>query len=414
MMASRSLLLFDYTPDRVAKIKKYISDHALPCTVLSHTACVHSDDLAKLEEIKGMIGAGAVIIPSLRIRSIAPVARQEVSSTMSRQISNTPAMSVIGRYNVTDANTYGEDIIVATIDADVDSSHPEFADRYLGYYYGFDKNDSPVVIKESDAGTSDHATHCMGTLCGSSIGIAPKAKFTYFRLFYSDDTDIIRMFSFFNLLLKLHRKNPQQYKIPHVFNCSFGASLTGLPEDMQAMVVEQYATAMKHLMHQLDPFGSLLVFAAGNNRELGNPIQIPSFLQNVISVGSVKVLGNSSVQLSSFSSFGKTLNANDCAHQAGGAYRPVFLAPGENIVSSIPGGGYMELTGTSMAAPYAAGTIAVLYGLLLKQGCSRVKATRIIRGLLDKPCNFVGPKTISTGYGLLQLDKLVAEAKATK
>lgn len=41
--------------------------------------------------------------------------------------------------------------------------------------------------------------------------------------------------------------------------------------------------------------------------------------------------------------------------------KPDFTAPGVNILSSIPGGGYEEMSGTSMACPHASGVSALLF-----------------------------------------------------
>jgi len=82
------------------------------------------------------------------------------------------------------------------------------------------------------------------------------------------------------------------------------------------------------------------VIASGNDAS-GNEIASPACISSAVSVGST----DKSNEVSYFSNVASFLS---------------LFAPGDGINSSVPGGGFAELSGTSMAAPHVAGTWAIM------------------------------------------------------
>ncbi|WP_435011876.1 S8 family serine peptidase (plasmid) [Tundrisphaera lichenicola] len=108
--------------------------------------------------------------------------------------------------------------------------------------------------------------------------------------------------------------------------------------------------ALKDAIALAGDAGVVVVAAAGNHsNDIGNPslAYYPASynLPNLISVASVDTDGS----LSSFSNYGRNTVS--------------LAAPGSNIVSTWPGGGYFNYSGTSMATPYVTGVISLLAGV---------------------------------------------------
>ena len=102
----------------------------------------------------------------------------------------------------------------------------------------------------------------------------------------------------------------------------------------------------KTIIDNLRSLGIATVIASGNNGYTG-AISSPACISSAISVGSTDD-GGSGTTLDGVSGF------------SNGSALLTLLAPGRWISSSVPGDGFRNYSGTSMAAPHVAGAFAVL------------------------------------------------------
>jgi subtilisin family serine protease len=90
--------------------------------------------------------------------------------------------------------------------------------------------------------------------------------------------------------------------------------------------------------------------------------------------------------------------------------KPDVTAPGDNVRSSVPGGGYEEMSGTSMATPHAAGTTALLFQI--NPAFTPDQVRKILQSS-TKPMNPDGTPAAQRGtwnanYGLGKMDAYAA------
>ena len=130
------------------------------------------------------------------------------------------------------------------------------------------------------------------------------------------------------------------------------------------------------------------VFAAGNT---GRSVAAPAVYPESLAVGALGPRG----RVARFSSREPA---------ADGVRKPDLAGPGVEVVSSVPGGGWASLSGTSMAAPHVAGTIA-----LLRQADPALGASAI-EPILRRTARDVGPAGADGRGGAGALDARAAVA----
>lgn len=131
--------------------------------------------------------------------------------------------------------------------------------------------------------------------------------------------------------------------------------------------------------------GIIVVCAAGND---GGGVNYPAAFAETIAVGAVDRDGN----LCEFSSRGKEI---------------AVAAPGQHITSTWLNNGYATVSGTSMAAPFVAGVLALYVSDEKKDG-RKVDPSRALKAL-SETCRDVGEpgKDPQYGWGLLDPHKML-------
>ncbi|MEW9533843.1 S8 family serine peptidase [Microbispora sp. NPDC049125] len=244
---------------------------------------------------------------------------------------------------------HGEGIVVASIDTGVQWDHPALISHYRGTkpgggvdhnYNWFDGTGAcPAGAPCDDRG---HGTHTMGTMVGgdggaNTIGVAPGAKWITAKGCDPSGCPDYALLAAGQWLLAptdLNGQNPRTDLAPDIINNSWGG--TGIDLWYKDMV-EAWVAA-----------GIFPAFSNGNAGPGCDTTGTPGGYVASYSAGAF----DSSGHIAPFSSGGAGEN---------GEIKPNIAAPGVDIRSSVPGNGYALKSGTSMASPHVAATVALMW-----------------------------------------------------
>ncbi|MBK6766529.1 MAG: S8 family serine peptidase [bacterium] len=238
----------------------------------------------------------------------------------------------------------GQGVLVANCDTGVDGTHPALASRWRG-------NFAPVAECWRDAAGLGHATpqdgnghgtHVMGTMTGraisgsdtNTVGSAPNARWIASNTINQGtgtnfDNDVIADYQWF--------ANPDgnintTEDLPDVIQNSWGVH-SGFAGYTQC------DTRWNTFILNCEAAGPVVTWSAGNEASSGlrTPAIHSMSAYQIFSVGAVDAQdGLPPYPIASFSSLGPT----PCTPASPDNIKPEISAPGVNIYSSVPGGGY--------------------------------------------------------------------------
>lgn len=232
-------------------------------------------------------------------------------------------MPAINAPTAWDTSTGSNSVVVGVLDTGLDMNHPDLAGVGV----------SPYSAMTGGSGVTDyvgHGTHVAGTIGAvgnNGIGVAGVNWNVSIMPIQVCSSGGCPQVAIINGIYKAADSGVR------VINMSLGTSAPGVdtcPPTQDTYKAIQYAISK----------GVTVVVAAGNDARDASQVA-PASCPGVITVGA-STPGDGKA---GFSNFGSTVEIS---------------APGVEIVSTIPGGGYKSLQGTSMASPHVAGAAALL------------------------------------------------------
>jgi serine protease AprX len=278
-------------------------------------------------------------------------------------------------------NIRGTGIKVAVLDSGVDRTHPALQ---------FSVIDEVDTTGQGILPAGSHGTHVAGTIASRDPvyqGVAPEAQIINVKVLTAagggQPAWVIAG------LEEAVRRGAR------VANLSLGWS-----EPLHGWVCNDADCILCRAADNASRLGVSMIVAAGNEGGLGGPalkIRHPGAAREVVTVAAV----DKGKVLAGFSSPGPG-SARVSPGSSTRITKPDIAAPGVSIRSTVPGGGFANFNGTSMASPHVAGVAA----LAIQQHPEARPMT--IKKLLEHTSEALPYSPPQVGYGMLNAYSIVA------
>lgn len=276
----------------------------------------------------------------------------------------------------------GAGIKVGVIDTGIDPQHTDLAANTAAHR---------SFVDTSSFDSCTHGTHVAGIVAAVNnshgvVGVAHGAKIYSAKIFgagghFTSDAE----FAALEWMIQ---------KRVDIINMSYGGlfptDLPGVPEFLQKY---------HNLIKRVADAGIIMVAAAGNsgNRmDTLDRVMWPARFPEVLAVGAI----SQEIQRADFSSTGPALD---------------FAMPGVDIYSTHSGNQYAKFSGTSMAAPYLTGCIAILQEQAIKEMGRKLTFEQVKRKLVELSTDIgIEGVDVKFGYGMVNIGKVgIAPMKRT-
>lgn len=222
----------------------------------------------------------------------------------------------------------GAGVLVGHLDTGIDGAHPMLEDA-IEKAAVFDLVGQLRKAPKPPSDSGEHGTHTAGTIAGRAVeqvqvGVAPGARLLTAEVIEGGDS-IARVLGGMNWVL------------------THGARVLSL-----SLGWPSYTESFLSIVEALRANECLPVIASGNESE--GSTRSPGNYAQALSVGAVGPNG----RVAPFSS-------SEVMNRDQDRIVPDIVAPGVDIWSASPGGGFQMMQGTSMATPHVAGLAALLF-----------------------------------------------------
>jgi subtilisin family serine protease len=311
--------------------------------------------------------------------------------TMAMQSPANSALEAVNVRSLWDRGLTGRGSLICSFDTGVDGDHPALSSKWRGNNGA--AADASWFAPHTGSTPQDnigHGSHVMGTMVGSTatdtVGVAPGAQWISAAVIdqgASFSTTIADILSAFDWALNPDGNIGTVDDLPDVICNSWG-----VPRGIYGDCDNTFWAAIDNI----EAAGIVTIFAAGNEGPalgtMRNPADRASSPLNTLSVGAVD---HQSLLVADFSSRGP-------ASCDGASIKPELVAPGVSIYSTTNDGTYKYMSGTSMAAPFVAGLVALMRQYNPEATVEEIK-NALIQATLD-----LGPAGEDNAYGYGMID----------